>query len=108
MSLHSQDDYSILRSRSEVDVLDHMLDQQQRQFADLVHSTVETLDPAIPVTFTKVQSTVWRIGFVYLAFGLYILSYFQALERYMTRVNARFCRKNGSCYFDFFSLSLSI
>ena len=31
-----------------------MLDQQQRQFADLVHSTVETLDPAIPVTFTKV------------------------------------------------------
>ena len=50
----AQDDHAILRSRSDLDALDQMLDQQQRQFTDQVHSNSETLDPAIPVTFTKV------------------------------------------------------
>nr|NP_001071903.1 zinc finger protein [Ciona intestinalis]BAE93287.1 zinc finger protein [Ciona intestinalis] len=48
-----QDDCSILASRSEVDALDHMLDQQQRQFTEQTVAASETLDPSIPVTFTK-------------------------------------------------------
>uniref|UniRef100_H2YQB1 RING-type E3 ubiquitin transferase n=1 Tax=Ciona savignyi TaxID=51511 RepID=H2YQB1_CIOSA len=48
-----QNDYSILSSRSEVDALGHMLDQQQRQFSEQSSAAADMFDPAIPVTFTK-------------------------------------------------------
>ncbi|XP_076814593.1 E3 ubiquitin-protein ligase TRIM23-like [Clavelina lepadiformis] len=48
-----QEDCLILSARSELDALDQMLDQQQRQLADRVSASSDILDAAIPVTFTK-------------------------------------------------------
>jgi len=50
-----QDDCTVLSARSEVEALDHMIDQQQRQFAEQTFAAADVLDPAIPVTFTKVK-----------------------------------------------------
>ena len=54
-----QEDCLILSARSELDALDQMLDQQQRQLADRVSASSDILDAAIPVTFTKVKRLVF-------------------------------------------------
>nr|CAB3267237.1 ZF(Bbox/RING)-4 zinc finger protein [Phallusia mammillata] len=48
-----QNDCTVLAARSEVEALDHMFDQQQRQFSEQTSAASDALDPAIPVTFTK-------------------------------------------------------